>query len=120
MDLNAYPKLWQHQHQIMEADSVEETFLGTVTSNKDKAWSVNIRLQRKKSLFEMIMVLSSHGRNLCSLQAHEFNHIITSPRFPQSNGQVEWTIQTVKRLLKGSKDSYLALMSYRATLLPMV
>ena len=39
--------------QKLEADSVEEAFLGTVTSSKDKAWSVNIRLQGKEILFKM-------------------------------------------------------------------
>lgn len=39
--------------QQVEADSVEEAFLGTVTSSKDKAWTVNIRLQGKEIVFKM-------------------------------------------------------------------
>ena len=31
--------------------------------------------------------------------SYEFNHVTSSPRFPQSSGQVERTVQTVKRLL---------------------
>ena len=39
--------------QEVEADSVEEAFLGTVTSSKDKARSVSVRLQGKEILFKM-------------------------------------------------------------------
>ena len=48
----------------------------------------------------------------------EFNHITSSPRFPQSNGQAERTVQTVKRMLTNSEDLYIVLLSYRATPLP--
>ena len=50
--------------------------------------------------------------------SYEFKHVTSGPMFPQSNGQVEWTIQTVKRLLKRSNDPCLALLSYHATPLP--
>ena len=50
--------------------------------------------------------------------SYEFKHVTSSPRFLQSNGQVERTVQTVKRLLKRSNDPYLALPSYCATPLP--
>ena len=39
--------------QEVEAGPLEEAFLGTVTSSKDQAWSVNVRLQGKKILFKM-------------------------------------------------------------------
>lgn len=46
-----------------------------------------------------------------------FNHIISSPRYPQSNGMAERHIQTVKKMLlkvvENNKDISLSLLQYR-------
>ena len=51
-------------------------------------------------------------------KAYGFQHITSSPRFPQSNGQVERMVQTIKGMLKNSTDPHLAVLSYRATPMP--
>ena len=43
-------------------------------------------------------------------------HVTSSPHFPRSNGHAE--VQTVKNILRKSKDPLLAMLIYRSTPLP--
>jgi len=49
---------------------------------------------------------------------YNFQHSTSSPLFPQSNGQVECALQTVKRLLTWYDDPYMVLLTYHSTPLP--
>ena len=58
----------------------------------------------------------SSSEFLSFASSYGFQHnIISSPKFPQSNGEAECCVQTVKNLLKKSEDPYEGLLSYRAT-----
>ncbi|KAL5488977.1 hypothetical protein EMCRGX_G018012 [Ephydatia muelleri] len=48
-------------------------------------------------------------------QEYEFDHITSSPLFPQSNGAAERAVKTIKTMWKKTSDPCLALLSYRAT-----
>ena len=44
-----------------------------------------------------------------------FQHITSSPKYPQSNSKVERAVQSMKMILKKRTDEYVALLSYRNT-----
>ena len=55
---------------------------------------------------------SSHEFALFA-DSYGFQHSTGSPHFPQSNGQEERMVQTVKRLLSNCSDPFMALLTYR-------
>ena len=48
-------------------------------------------------------------------KSYGFDHITSSPYFPQSNGEAEQAVQTIKNLMKKEDDMYLAILAYRTT-----
>ncbi|XP_015747164.1 PREDICTED: uncharacterized protein K02A2.6-like [Acropora digitifera] len=64
---------------------------------------------------------SDNGPQLVSTEFDEFSkkysftHVTSSPKMPQTNGEAERAVQTIKNALKKEKDPAKALMSYRAT-----
>ena len=90
----------------------------------DRTTSKEIILQTKK-IFARYgipeVVVSDNGPQYSSeayaafARQFQFEHVTSSPQYPQSNGGAERAVQTVKNLLKKEADLYLALLSYRST-----
>ena len=66
-------------------------------------------------------VVSDNGPQYTSAEFAEFSsrygfrHVTSSPNHPSGNGEAERAVRTVKDLLVGDLDPYLALLSYRNT-----
>ena len=82
-------------------------------------------ISQLKSIFEQNgipeVVWSNCDPQFCSnlfskfAETYGFQQFFSSPRFPQSNGEAERAVQTIKNLLKRSNNPYLAMLSYCST-----
>ena len=86
-------------------------------------------INKLKSLFARHripdIVVSDNGTQFSSSLFHKFSeawdfqHVTSSPKFPQSNGQAENAVKTVKKLIKkcreDERDPYIALLELRNT-----
>ena len=96
---------------------IEISKLGNETSHE-----VILRL---KSIFARhgipLEVFSDNGPQYSSMEfsefakADKFVHTTSSPKFPQSNGEAERAVRTIKTLIQKADDSYAALLAYRST-----
>ena len=65
-------------------------------------------------------LISGNGPQYSSLAFKEFSnnyhgfvHTISSPKYPQANGEAELAVKTIESLLKKAQDPYKALLNYR-------
>jgi transposase InsO family protein len=112
---------WQNHTYLLIIDYysryIEIAKLNQATAEEVVNWS--------KSIFARHgvpeTVISDNGPQFSSQlyaefsQSYQFQHITSSPYYPQSNGEAERGVGIVKQLLKKEKDPYLALMAYRST-----
>ena len=65
-------------------------------------------------------LVTDDGRHFSSCEfkhfssVYLFQHVTSSPRYPQSNGMMERAVGIVKRLLQNISDPHIALLSFRA------
>lgn len=109
----------------MVVQDVYSKYPEVIVLSKTKSEHVIEKLKEVFSRFGIPKILYSDGgpqfdsyifRDFA--KSYDFKHIISSPKFPQSNGCSERAVQLVKNLIKKCEDFNLGLLAYRNTPLP--
>lgn len=97
-------------------------FIEVAYLNKTTSWDI---ITKMKNIFSRYgipeEIRSDNGPQFSSEDFKDFSkeygfiHAKSSPKFPQSNGQVERAVKIVKDILKKNTDIFLGLLTYRAT-----
>ena len=67
------------------------------------------------------IIISDNGQQLSAATFRQvamncgFSHVMSSPRYPPSNGEAERAVCTSKGLLKRNDDQHIAIIIYRST-----
>ena len=112
---------WNNDNYVLVTDYYSR-YIEVAKLNRSTAGEVILRL---KSIFARHglpeVVVSDNGPQYSSelfeqfAEDYQFEHITSSPYFPQANGEAERAVRTVKDMLRKFHDPHLALLTYRAT-----
>lgn len=112
---------WKKGHYLVVIDYYSR-FIEVANLTSTLASAV---IQKMKAIFSRHGVpdtlISDNGPQFSATEFAEFakdysfQHLTSSPRYPQSNGEAERAVRTVKALLQKNEDPHKALMAYRAT-----
>ena len=112
---------WQGTNYIVTVDYMSKFIEVDKLQDMSSASTIDA-LKRQFSVHGLPEVLrSDNGPQYASREFQEFcgkfniTHVKSSPAFPQSNGEAERAVQTVKRMWTKSSDKYMALLDYRTT-----
>ena len=112
---------WKREHYLLIVDYYSR-FIEIALLKRTSAEEV---IRHTKSIFARHgipeVVVSDNGPQYSAevyktfAKEYQFTHVTSSPYHPQSNGEAERAVGTIKRLLSKGKDPYLAILSYRST-----
>ena len=111
-DGEQYMVLIDYYSKFIEVDKLLDLSTTTLV-NALKAQFTRYGIPEKMRTDNGPQYSSSEFHKFC--QEHEIQHILSSPHHPQSNGEAERAVQTVKRLWKKCTDKQLALLDYHTT-----